>query len=110
MEITASHKDTCVGCGERIDIGEEIHWEPDDGARCLDCGPHTGEPKGAATGMEDAPGYVRVLGKRIDKLETRQQELDLAIGQAQRVMFKLTEWAVKLSAELEINPPEVLDV
>lgn len=99
--IRASYKDDCRDCGERIDIGDEIHWNPDDGPRCEDCGPaQPDERRGAATSMEDAPGYVQVLAKRLDDLEEKQsaQYADVAALQA---------WAEKLSAELGVDGPEV---
>ena len=107
MTIRASFKDTCRGCGERVDVGDEIHWNPDDGPRCEDCGPAPDEPRGAVTGLEDAPGYVRVLEKRIDKLEAKNADLESKIDKQYEDKTALEMWAKKLSAELDVPGPEM---
>ena len=107
--MQASYKSSCVGCGDRIDIGDEIFWVPDGGARCEDCGPHTSEPRGAATGLEDAPGYVRVLEQRIAKLESANAELSAKIDKQYEDRCALQVWAVALAADLGVAPPEEVD-
>ena len=100
--MRASHKGDCVGCGDRIDIGDEIFWVSGGGARCEDCGPHNSEPSGSATGMEDAPGYVRVLEKRIARLEERREHELLVVMRRIDVLFT---WATALAVELAVDPP-----
>ena len=102
---TALYDDTCRGCGDSIAKGDEFHWTQADGPRCVDCGPaQPDEKRGAATGMEDAPGYVRVLEERIEALEKKQADDVFAL--VYRIDL-LTGWAIDLSRQLDVPEPKL---
>lgn len=104
----ALYNDTCRGCGDAIAKGDEIHWTQADGPRCTDCGPaQPDEKRGAATGIEDAPGYVRVLSDRIDAQDKKIEELEGRLTTQYGDFVALQAWAVKLSADLDVPGPEV---
>ena len=107
--MIAEYNDSCRECGDGITKGDEVHFA-NRTITCLDCGPSSPDAsRGSSTGMEDAPGYVRALIKRIDGLQDEVKRLDLAVGQTQRIMLNLVKWAAKLSTELEIEPPEITE-
>lgn len=99
------YNDTCRGCGDRITKGDSIHWSAGGGPRCLDCGPERpDEARGAATAMEDAPGYVRMLKQEIDKLETTMNQ---RLSTLRTDIYEIARWARGISEDLGVRGPDV---
>lgn len=116
--MKASYKSACGGCGERIDIGDEIHWHgPEIGARCEDCGPHDhNEPAHGASTDEDVPGYVAHLRAKLALLQAQVDQLGEAIVTLHnsmkvinRALIGVGTWAETLAQQLGIDGPEVPD-
>ena len=112
--MKASYKDECMGCGEVVEIGDEIHWVKVYGSRCEDCGPHdpSEPPRGASTD-EDVPGYVLQLRKRLDNLQAQVDQLGIAVTTIKqsaeihnKILTAMAEWIEKLSTDLDIEPPD----
>ncbi len=102
--MIAQFNGSCRECGAGIESGEEAHYAHGV-LTCLDCGPADADAhRGSATGMEDAPGYVRVLEKRIDALEEKHAHDILAVMKRMDALFG---WANGLSTELDIPAPVV---
>ena len=97
----------CRDCGDGVHQGDEAHYA-EGVLTCMDCGPWTpGESTGAATGLEDAPGYVRKLAERIERNESRIASLQMTVGKQQQEIDGLRAWACGLSTELGIPAPVV---
>lgn len=101
---------TCRGCGDAIAKGDEIYWSPDDGERCLDCGPaQPDERRGSATADEDMPGYVRDLRKRITAAHDAADNLARSV----LLLTSKVEHAIKcceaIASELDIELPELAE-
>lgn len=105
--MKAQYDDKCRGCGDPIAEGDEIHWSREAGPRCLDCGPEG--VRGGATALEDAPGYVRVLVKRLEAAEARCDELEQKNNAQAADAIQLRAWAERLSTELGVDPPELAE-
>lgn len=105
--MLAQHDDHCIACGRKTRAGEEVHWRRGQGVRCLDCGPDA--PARGSTGLEDAPGYVRALAKRLDAVEARCNELEQQNNAQAADAIQLRAWADRLSKELGVDLPEMAE-
>lgn len=100
--MIAQFDSDCRGCGERIAKGDRI-FSVEGITHCEECGvPQGDERRGSATDMEDAPGYVRVLAKRLDVLEQ-------TVERQGKELASIHEWARGLSVELGVKTPAVLE-
>jgi hypothetical protein len=115
--ITAKFNSNCHGCGDEIAAGDEMWYGgPGGPVRCVGCGPDfAGEDRrGAATADEDVPGYVGTLQKQVSELQIKVRKLDLDLHEPieatlvslNRRLEALEAWAKKLSADLDVAPPE----
>ena len=104
--MIAQFNGSCRECGDGIVSGEEAHYAHGV-LTCLDCGPADADAhRGSATGMEDAPGYVRVLEKRIEALEKKATEDVMALA---RRLDSLAAWAHDISVALGVQPPKAIE-
>lgn len=104
--MIAQYNGYCRECGDGIAKGDEAHYA-ESVLTCLDCGPATPDARrGAAAGFEDAPGYVRVLAKRVEAAEAKAESLEGMVNRQAADLIRLQEWAAKLSAELGVDAPE----